>query len=445
LRNEVNVWFETHGEDFRFARFVNQFAALRLVLDRMFDALVAAVSALLVEVDTVYHECRVIDRGVVAVQRVFDWYVGKYDQRLDPASAKVLLAADEIVRSCWTEPFTILHADRPTGPLAYLDNRFDAFATSRVAVPTDLRAPADAIVAEFIRELPIPTIALPAWAAREAWWLVLAAHETGHHIQHDLSSDLEASTRRTLSAAVAASGGSDTVVGAWCGWAQEAFADAYSVLMVGDGTTWAIDELQRGTPADLVTVPEPGDRYPPPAVRLALLGELGHRAGGGGEWPGAAEMAVWLGGLDARAVPSAAREAVEKLLAVTPAAAAALLDLPVGGSTLRVVSGLKSAWFAADSRAQRWTSDIKQPSPSFGAVRDRPAARHAIVAGVRAWTGTQGDDSTATTIHVNLLDLLPWCGEPGFLAAPAEPASIEAVASKPAGRLLHDMAKDPVS
>ncbi len=442
LRNEISAWFEARGEDLRFARFTNHFTVLRVVLDHMLEALVKAVSALPAEVDTVYHECRVIDRGVLAVQRFFDWYAGKYDQRLESASEKVLLAADEIVRSCWTEPFTVLHADRPTGPLAYLDNRFDAFATPRVSVPTDLRAPADAIIAEYIRELPIPTIALPAWAAREAWWLVLAAHETGHHIQHDLSSDLEASTRQALAAAVAGPGGSDTLANAWWGWALEAFADAYSVLMVGDGATWAIDELQHGTLADLVTAPEPGDRYPPPAVRLALLGELGHRAGVGGAWPGAVEMAAWLDGLDAGAVSRGARKAVQDHLAVTPATAAALLDLPVGGSTLRGVSGLKPAWFGADSRVQRWARDMRQSSPSFGAVGDRPAARQAIAAAVMAWTGAQ-PDGAADAIHANLLDLLPRCGEPGVLAAPPEPSSVEAVASKLAGRLLHDVAKDP--
>jgi hypothetical protein len=442
LRKEISVWFEARGEDLRFARFASQFRALRAVLDRMLDSLVTAVSALPTKVDIVYHECRVIDRGVLAIQRVFDWCAGKYDQRLEPASEKVLLAADEVVRSCSTEPFTVLHADRSTGPLAYLDNRFDTFATPRVSVPTDLRAPADAIVAEHVRELPIPTIALPAWAAREAWCLVLAAHETGHHIQHDLSSGLEASTRQALAAAVAGFGGSETLASAWWGWALEAFTDAYSVLMVGDDATWAIDELQNGTPADLVTGPEPGDRYPPPAVRLALLGELGHRAGVGGAWPGAAEMAAWLDGLDAGAVSQGARRAAQDHLTVTPATAAALLDLPVVGSTLRGVSGLRPAWFGADSRVQRWARDLRQSSPSFGAVGDRPAARQAIAAGVMAWTGAQRGGA-ADAIHANLLDLLPRCGEPGVLAAPPEPSSVEAVASKLASRLLRDVAKDP--
>jgi hypothetical protein len=40
-----------------------------------------------------------------------------------------VLAADEVVRSCWTEPFDNAGVPRPTGPLVFLDPRFDAVAT----------------------------------------------------------------------------------------------------------------------------------------------------------------------------------------------------------------------------------------------------------------------------------------------------------------------------
>jgi hypothetical protein len=436
-----------HVEDLRFSRFANQLAVLRAVLDRMLGALLAAVGELPADVDadTAYHRCRAIDCGVVAVQRIFDWYAEKYDQRLDPESGKVLLAADEVVRSCWTQPFAALHAIPPTGPLPYLDNRFDAFATPRVSVPPDLRAPADAIVAGYIGELPIPTIALPGWAAHEAWWLVLAAHETGHLVQSDLCDGLEAATRQALTTAVVGAGESGEhaeLASFWSGWALEAFADAYSVLMVGDSAGWAIDELQHGTPADLVTSCEPGDRYPPPSVRLALLGELCHLAGVGGTWPKGQDVAAWLDDLDAGAVPAGARAQVRRHLAVTQAAAAALLGLPVGDSTLRGVTGLKPDWFGAGGRVRRWSQDMGRPAASFGPASDRPAARHAIAAGVMAWAWGPEGDRAAGVIHGNLVDLLPACGEPGVLAQAPEPLVVDAIASKLAARLLDDIEKD---
>jgi hypothetical protein len=439
LGDETRRWFDAHYDDSRFARFANQLTALRTVLDRMLGSLTSAVTEVPADVDTAYHRCRAIDGGVVTVQRIFDWYAAKYDQRLDPESEKVLLAADEVVRSCWTQPFAALHAIPPTGPLAYLDNRFDAFATPRISVPTDLRAPADAIIADYISELPIPTIALPSWAAREAWWLVLAAHETGHLVQRDLCSGLEAPTRKVLTRAVVGAGESADTASFWSGWALEAFADAYSVLMVGDSAPWAIDELQHGTPADLVTRCEPGDRYPPPSVRLALLGELCHLAGVGGAWHRAADIAAWLGNLDAGAVPAGALTQARRHLAVTPAAAAALLSLPVGDSTLLGVSGLKPDSFGAGGRVRRWSEDMGRPSASFGPVSDRPAARHGIAAGVTAWAG---GDGSAGVIHDNLVELLPTCGGPGVLAEEQESSSVDAIASKLAARLLDDVAKD---
>src|SRR3954447_7285112 len=181
----------------------------------------------------------------------------------------VLRAADEVVRSCWTEAFGAVERDAPTGPLVYLDDRFDAVATPRVSVPTDLRGPQDAVIGEFVRELPIPLVALPARCRTEPWWIVLSAHETGHHVQHDLAPGLIAQTQEAIAAAT---GGNDAAY--WSVWAQEVFADAFAVLTVGPAATWAVEELQHGEPARLVTTPSPGSRYPPPAVRTALLGEL---------------------------------------------------------------------------------------------------------------------------------------------------------------------------
>jgi hypothetical protein len=442
LGNEASRWFGVHSEDPLFARFVNQLTALQAIIDCMLDSLTAAAASVPADVDTAYHECRAIDRGLVVVQRIFDWYATKYDQRLNPESAGVLLAADEIVRSCWTQPFAALYATRPTGPLAYLDNRFDAFATPRTSVPSDLRAPADAVVAQYIRELPIPAIALPGWADHEAWWLVLAAHETGHLVQRDLCPGLEAATRQHLMDAVAGADESGDLASAWSGWALESFADAYSVLMVGDSAAWAVDELQHGTPADLVTAWEPGDHYPPPAVRSALLGEFCHLTGVGGTWPRAADVAAWLDRLDADAVPPGARATVRRHLAVTTAVAAALLSLPIGDSTLLGVSGLKPDWFGAVGRVRRWSEDMGLPSASFGPAGDRPAARHGIAAGVTAWAAAPEGDGAGGVIHRNLVALLPTCGEPGVLAEPPEPSSVEAIASKLAARLLDDIAKD---
>lgn len=88
---------------------------------------------------SVYERCGRLDSGLAIAVRLFEWYASKYDQRLDATRGKALAAADEIVRSCWSEPFSLLGRKPPTGPLAYLEPDFDAYATPRVSVPRDLQ------------------------------------------------------------------------------------------------------------------------------------------------------------------------------------------------------------------------------------------------------------------------------------------------------------------
>src|SRR5262249_318427 len=206
LRVDVTSWLAKRRGDGRFSHFARHLDVLDAVLSRMLDAVDRELHALAATpaVEAVYERCRDLDGSLVVVARLFGWYAEKYDQRLDDRWAVVLRAADEVVRSCWVEPFTALRLPAPAGPLPYLEARFDAVATPRVSVPPDLRAPADAVVAEYVRELPIPTITLPEVVRREPWWLVLAAHETGHHVQRDLTPALVSDTRTAVAAAAGA-------------------------------------------------------------------------------------------------------------------------------------------------------------------------------------------------------------------------------------------------
>jgi hypothetical protein len=435
--------------DQQFARFARHFDVLEAVLARMLRALDRELAALGADrpAGRVYERCRELDRSLLTVTRTFEWYAGKYDQRLDERRAPVLAAADEIVRSCWSEPFAALGRQPPTGPLPYLEPRFDACATPRVSAPPDLRAPADAQVAEHVRELPIPTIALPNAATREAWWLVLAAHETGHHVQHDVIPGVVATSAALAEAADGSPGGDAELAEHWSLWGQEAFADAYSTLMVGPGAAWAVDELQHATPARLVTVPQPGDRYPPPAVRLALLGEVAGCAGMGVGALGAPRQCgpgCMAPGALGNTVSPAARDAVDRHLRVLPGIAA-LLGLSPDGTTLRQLSGMRPEWFAAKGRVAAWAAQLRADTPIIAPVNTRPAARLAIAAGVAAYErlvpAAAADPDPAgqlARLHHNLLEILPACGVPGVLAPPSPAAGVAALADRLATRLVQD-------
>lgn len=436
LRDSVGDWFSVRRGDQRFARFGVHFNVLEAVLVRMLEAIDKELAGIGVASDgQVYEQCRASDYRLSLIRRIHQWYAGKYDQRVDERLAPTLLAADEIVRSCWSQPFAVIGRNPPTGPLVYLDSRFDAFATPRVSVPPDLRAPGDTVVGKCVLELPIPVVALPATSVDEPWWLVLAAHETGHHVHRDLDAGFVQATRDTLQTATSAPPGSADLAAHWQAWALETFADAFALLMVGTAGAWAVDELQYGDPSRMVFVPQAGERYPPPAVRTALLGELARHAGLPDPGPGVLEVRAWLESLPCEQVGVAARVAVAAHLAVVEPAAQALIDVAVGGHRLRDLCAWTPDRFANGGSVERWSGWLTATAPTVTGRSAREAARLGIAGGVAAYRSNRVGSGELARLRANLPVQLAQCGPPGHLAG--EPAvAIGAVAERLAGLVL---------
>ena len=447
-RVRIKEWLAKHQDCPTFARFTNHFSVLEQVLQSMLDAIAGELE----DIDrndpsgSVYERCASLDRSLAIAVRLFEWYSAKYDQRLDKDTAPTLRAADEVVRSCWTEPFALLGRNPPTGPLVYLDADFDAFATPRVSVPRDLQGSAGSLIAGILSELPIPVIALPGLAASQAWWLVLAAHETGHHVQKDLLPGLEEATRERLVAAAAptaeAASSADDLAARWAGWLHETFADAYSTLMVGAASVWAIDELQHATPASMCKLDPPGrGRYPPAAVRLALLGECLHSFGAQPRWPTAGDVRGWLDEMDDTDVLAVTRNAIRDQLATAPAAAAALIDLPIGTHRLRELGNVDPEVLTQPQLLRAWAAQLVKASPVLDSLDSPAAARLVIAAGVAAYQACADrpeSEHVLPVVHHNLLTVLPNCGPPGVLEAPPRRADLNALAQRLAQRLLHE-------
>ena len=444
LRGEITAWFDQRANDARFARFTAHFDTLAEFLTRLLDTIEARLEKLECELPAssgeAYERCRAAEQSLTIVWRTFAWYADKYEQRERDPSADALCAGDEIVRSCWTEPFVAVGRTPPSGPLAYLEPRFDAFATPRVSLPPDLRAPGDELIGDIVKELPIPTIALPLSCPDEPWWLVLAAHETGHHIQKDLVPGLENITRDTLEQAISALPGGPALAPAWRRWSLECFADAFSVAMVGPAAAWAVDELQHAADGRLLRVPTVDDRYPPPLVRLALLGELSHCLGLAGEAFDAQSALAWLADLPPNEPGLApGRAAAEPHIRVTPMVARALLDLPIDGRhSLLQVCGWDGERFAQKGVAVTWAAQLPRSSPVITPRTKRWSARMAISSGVNAYvqaTATGAGTALEQRLGQNLVAVIASCGEPGVLAAERTTADVTAIADRFADRL----------
>jgi hypothetical protein len=255
---------------------------IRSELDRL-DSLVNTLS-----LGEVYAACRSHDKQLVLVQRVWNYYQSKFDQRDDDKLKDVLAAADEVVWSCYAEVFgqASLHANREIRsrsiPLPYIEPQYSPQAIPRDEPPADLKSDKnDAILNQYLYQLPVPIVSLPPVCVKEPWWLIYLGHEVGHHLQYDLMPKWglvgyfgELLQEITLS-------GQDPkcdTTGSlrWRNWGKEIFADICSVCSMGSSAVRAMVELEL---ADDRTMLSSKTNYPSPMVRLELLARVADSLG----------------------------------------------------------------------------------------------------------------------------------------------------------------------
>jgi hypothetical protein len=106
LRRELAAWLGERRKRDTLQQFKTQLAALEGVL---LKALVGVEAELSVAAKTqgfnAIDVCRRVERGTVWVRRVWSFFRWRFDQRDDPQLGRVLAAADEVVWSCYVEPF----------------------------------------------------------------------------------------------------------------------------------------------------------------------------------------------------------------------------------------------------------------------------------------------------------------------------------------------------
>ena len=229
----------------------------------------------------VYAACRTSDTRAELVRRVFTYYQGKLDQRHDKSLEPVLRAADEVVWSCWAEPFrNAIYRDpamtmRPA-PLPYIESQYSPAAVPRDDPPADLVAERDdPVLVRYLERLPIPLIALPAVCADDPWWLAYAGHEVGHHLQHDLAENWSLVKAFGSLAEAASRAAGDADPARWRTWSAEIFADICSVYAMGPAAVYGIVQLELD---DADKMMRGKAKYPPPLVRLGLMAAVAGRS-----------------------------------------------------------------------------------------------------------------------------------------------------------------------
>ncbi len=209
-----------------------------------------------------------IEEGVVWLERL--WW--EYDQKLVQAEGGLsafIRAADEVAWSCYEPVLRAVapHTHRPP-PLTCVAAERSPLATSGMRPAAGkLQPPQEVDFAEpllsRIRSTFIPLLQLPPWCVEAPWQLVFIAHEIGHHVLEDLA--LGPGIRTAIGNA-ARQHGSDAAK--WSRWADEIFADYFSLLTIGTVTMAALGDHLWGSPS---TRRRPSATHPSPALRLALL------------------------------------------------------------------------------------------------------------------------------------------------------------------------------
>jgi hypothetical protein len=378
----------------------------------------------------VYEACRREDLHLLHARRLWRWYAAKLDQRTganDDPVTRTLRAADELTWSCWKTAFQALSgvSRPPAAPIPYLAPQFSAFATPRTDPPPELRPGTDELLRKHIEQLPIPVIGLPPSCQRRPWWLIVAAHETSHHVQFE-QAGLEELTQEQIVAAARSVTGNMELAEGWLPWCRELFADACSVLLTGSAAIWAIAELEMRS--DVGLRKSPSGSYPPPLVRLAVARAVAERVG----LPTGEQV------LPAFLDSDQGDDWIARLLASATAVADALLDLKTNeGRELRFL-GAATRRACDEGVIEGWRKELlgaEDPLPE----QELDAARFCAAATVDAWRSLAGQwiaaqamtaaepggdpelTRAAERLAARVLKVLPDCREPGTRAAAAVP------------------------
>jgi hypothetical protein len=317
-------------------------AALQRTLDfalaqlREGDESVAQVLSKSASTGEVFSRCRDLELRLAWVQRLWVYFRDKLDQRDGDTpstrrSREVLEAADDIIWSCYAPPFRYQKRPLHSAPLAYIAPLAMANAATREDAPDELESDVDAtFLNACLEQLPMPLIGLPPSFVDNPWWLVLVAHETGHHVQNDLTpggAELIKDFAALLQNAVKTSGVPNADATAWFSRGKEVFADIYSVLCVGPAAIQALAEMILSLPETMLAS---APRYPAPLVRLRLLAEVADQLGVNGTAALPAEVVTQIAELENLndPEPEARRALVD--LKLIPHLAKAALNIPLG-------------------------------------------------------------------------------------------------------------------
>lgn len=427
LKRELDAWHERRVRADAVGQHRSQLEAAYTLVDRVLAELRVSIAALAGAGPAVAEQCRVHDRRLAWLRRLWDFFRERFDQRDDTTLAPVLRGADEVVWSCHREPFAALASVAADGdgppPLPYVEAALTPEVFPHGLVPGELRRDVDApFLRRALDALPFAVVRVPASCATAPWWLVHLGHEVGHVVDGRLVG-YQARTALVEGLGLDASATSD-----WVQWSGETFADAYAALMHGQWALWALAVAESHDEGVMRTR---RDSYPPPVVRLLVMAHACATLGTSTA-DVAPDIAAWHACVDRdpvlTAMTAAGRRVVESLLQA---------------DVRRMAWTTLASWDPAawDRKALgAWTATLPK-RPAVVTTRPRRAwARTLMAASVlRRKDGESGrSELDGESLADDLLTWLPAVREPGSRASHDGVAALAAAQAATLARDLMD-------
>ncbi|GAC1386979.1 MAG: hypothetical protein NVSMB33_16520 [Ktedonobacteraceae bacterium] len=391
LEDELAAWFKHRTKQDLKHQYKTQLEAV----DKLMKSALLSIKEKLLAMNlerlegVIYNECRLFDLRILWLRRVWEFFKEKFDQRDDQRDdqrvAHVLQAADEVVWSCYRQVFVQLEQlpeiKMQPAPLPFIESNYSPEAFPSQKVPPGLQDTSlgESFLRDYLNALPLSVVRLPPICIHSPWWLVYLGHEMGHHVQYDLK--LVYPFRDKIEAIVQAQDATPAESKNWYKWADEIFADIFSVYLMGQWAVRAMAELEMNIP-EVMT--KRRSSYPAPIVRLQLLADTATMLGLNGD-----EM---LRGIDMTTLSAANAEIIRDLKFVPSIVTIASEKLPGLEMTLQELTDFRKEEFLPEESVAILAKALLDPEnpPSVNStLRDARLLTSALLA---AWAKTLDSD-----------------------------------------------------
>jgi hypothetical protein len=207
--------------------------------------------------------------AVQAIERVWDFYLELFGQRLSQPYADWLLSCDRIALDCYQHLFLGLGAARSIPsppPFTHMRTGFSP-ATFRRGIP----------LSRLGKQLnPFPLIQIPYHRLINPWTLGAMTHEVSHNLQNELG--LARVVPVNIARRLLAHGTGPAVAQTWVRWNRELFADLSGLLLGGPAVVGSLMDVVGRSPETALHFDARGV-HPTPYFRALLSVELLRRMG----------------------------------------------------------------------------------------------------------------------------------------------------------------------